>query len=152
MDYVTHVLQYYPLGQIFYDPDTTPLLVGVAASQIGNVGGEPYWRWYGYTERVEWCACFVSWCANQCGYIDAGIIPKFSSCEWGVSWRKEHNQWADRSITPTSGMLIFFDWVEESGSRDAEPTMLGLLQRLKTAGSIPLKGILGIAAENRAIR
>ena len=93
MDYVTHVLQYYPLGQIFYDPDTTPLLVGVAASQIGNVGGKPYWRWYGYTERVEWCACFVSWCANQCGYIDAGIIPKFSSCEWGVSWFKQHGQW-----------------------------------------------------------
>ena len=85
MDYVTHVLRYYPLGQTFYDLDTTPLIVEVAASQIGNVGGEPYWRWYGYTERVEWCACFVSWCANQCGYIDAGIIPKFSSCEWGVS-------------------------------------------------------------------
>lgn len=92
MDYVTRVLRYYPLGQMFYDLDTTPLIVEVAASQIGNVGGEPYWRWYGYTERVEWCACFVSWCANQCGYIDAGIIPKFSSCEWGVSWFKQHGQ------------------------------------------------------------
>lgn len=64
MDYVPHVLRYYPLGQIFYDPDTSQLTVEVAALQIGNVGGEIYWRWYGFTERVEWCACFVSWCAN----------------------------------------------------------------------------------------
>ena len=52
MDYVPHVLRYYPLGQILYDPDTTQLIVEVAASQIGNVGGEPYWSWYGFTERV----------------------------------------------------------------------------------------------------
>lgn len=143
MDYVTHVLQYYPLGQIFYAPDTTPLLVGVAASQIGNVGGEPYWRWYGYTERVEWCACFVSWCANQCGYIDAGIIPRFSNCEWGVSWFKEHNQWADRSITPTSGMLIFFDWVEESGSRDGRADHVGIVAKVENGRVYTIEGNSG---------
>ena len=110
MDYVPHVLRYYPLGQIFYDPDTTQLIVEVAASQIGNVGGEPYWSWYGFTERVEWCACFVSWCANQCGYIDAGIIPKFSGCTDGVQWFQSRGQWAGNTITPVSGMIIFFDW------------------------------------------
>ena len=144
MDYVTHVLQYYPLGQIFYDPDTTPLLVGVAASQIGNVGGEPYWRWYGYTERVEWCACFVSWCANQCGYIDAGITPKFSSCEWGVSWFKEHGQWVDRSITPTPGMLIFFDWVdEESGSQDGRADHVGIVAKVENGRVYTIEGNSG---------
>ena len=51
-------------------------IVTVALSQVGNVGGQPYWSWYGFNSRVEWCACFVSWCANECGYIDAGIIPK----------------------------------------------------------------------------
>lgn len=144
MDYVTHVLRYYPLGQMFYDPDTTPLIVEVAASQIGNVGGEPYWRWYGYTERVEWCACFVSWCANQCGYIDAGIIPKFSSCEWGVSWFKEHNQWADRSITPTSGMLIFFDWVdEERGSQDGIADHVGIVAKVENGRVYTIEGNSG---------
>lgn len=49
-------------------------IVAVAASQIGNVGGMPYWSWYGFGSRVEWCACFVSWCANECGYIDIGVI------------------------------------------------------------------------------
>ena len=151
MDYVTHVLRYYPLGQIFYAPDTTPLLVGVAASQIGNVGGEPYWRWYGYTERVEWCACFVSWCANQCGYIDAGIIPKFSSCEWGVSWFKEHNQWADRSITPMPGMLIFFDWVdEESGSRDGRADHVGIVAKVENGRVYTIEGNSGDSCQERS--
>lgn len=53
-------------------------IVTVALSQVGNVGGQPYWSWYGFDSRVEWCACFVSWCANECGYIDAGIIPKYA--------------------------------------------------------------------------
>ena len=41
-------------------------IVLVAKAQVGNVGGEIYWSWYGFSERVEWCACFVSWCADQC--------------------------------------------------------------------------------------
>lgn len=151
MDYVTHVLRYYPLGQMFYDLDTTPLIVEVAASQIGNVGGEPYWRWYGYTERVEWCACFVSWCANQCGYIDAGIIPKFSSCEWGVSWFKEHGQWIDRSITPTPGMLIFFDWVdEESGSQDGRADHVGIVARVEKGRIYTIEGNSGDSCRERS--
>jgi len=36
-------------------------IVAVAMSQIGNIGGEPYWSWYGFPSRVEWCACFVSY-------------------------------------------------------------------------------------------
>lgn len=44
-------------------------IVTVALSQVGNVGGQPYWSWYGFNSRVEWCACFVSWCANECGYF-----------------------------------------------------------------------------------
>lgn len=47
-------------------------IVKVALSQVGNVGGEPYWSWYGFNSRVEWCACFVSWCFNECGYLDTG--------------------------------------------------------------------------------
>ncbi len=78
-------------------------IVEVARSQIGNVGGQPYWSWYGYEERVEWCACFVSWCAEQCGYISAGIIPKFASCETeGVSWFKTCGLWKDRGYSPNA--------------------------------------------------
>jgi len=61
-------------------------IVKVALSQVGNVGGEPYWSWYGFNSRVEWCACFVSWCFNECGYLDTGTAPKFAGCVGGVEW------------------------------------------------------------------
>lgn len=64
-------------------------IVTVALSLVGNVGGQPYWSWYGFNSRVEWCACFVSWCANECGYIDAGVIPKYAGCVNGVQWFKD---------------------------------------------------------------
>ena len=85
-------------------------IVEVALSQVGNVGGEPYWRWYGYSSRVAWCACFVSWCGEQCGYIESGAMPKFSYCPTGVQWFRNQGQWEDRSVTPEPGWVIFFDW------------------------------------------
>ena len=85
-------------------------IVEIAAAQIGNVGGQPYWSWYGYSGRVAWCACFVSWCANQCGYIDSGVIPRFSSCTAGMGWFKSHNLWQARGYTPSPGDIIFFSW------------------------------------------
>ncbi len=141
MDYVSHVLRYYPLGQIFYDPATSTLIVEVARSQIGNVGGEPYWSWYGFTERVDWCACFVSWCANQCGYIEAGVIPKFSGCEWGVYWFRQHDQWAGRNITPTPGMIIFFDWEdEEDGGLDGGADHVGIVEKVENGRVYTIEG------------
>lgn len=83
-------------------------IVQVAFSQIGNVGGQPYWSWYGFSSRVEWCACFVSWCANQCGYIDGGIIPKFASCQIeGVTWFKTCGLWQERGYSPKARRYNF---------------------------------------------
>jgi hypothetical protein len=92
-------------------------IVEVALSQIGNVGGQPYWSWYGFNSRVEWCACFVSWCANESGYIDTGVIPKYAGCVWGVQWFKDRGQWTYEHIEPMAGMIIFFDW-ENDGITD----------------------------------
>lgn len=92
-------------------------IVKVALTQLGNVGGRPYWSWYGFNSRVAWCACFVSWCANECGYIDTGVIPKFAGCVVGVQWFKEHDQWQPRTYTPKAGDIIFFDW-EQDGETD----------------------------------
>ena len=78
-------------------------LVAVALSQVGQVGGEPYWSWYGFGSRVEWCACFVSWCAGQCGLLENGVIPKFASCGAGVNWFQSRGQWLDGSATPEPG-------------------------------------------------
>ena len=84
-------------------------IVTVALSQVGNVGGEPYWSWYGFSSRVEWCACFVSWCADQCGYIEAGVIPKFAACaSQGVPWFQERGLWQDNSYEPRPGAHHLF--------------------------------------------
>ncbi len=106
--YVAHVLRYYPFGRVPTGIGNQAI-VQVALSQEGNVGGQPYWSWYGFDSRVEWCACFVSWCAEQCGYIDAGIIPKFALCSSGASWFARNGQFQDGSYVPTAGDIIFFD-------------------------------------------
>ena len=114
--YVTHVLQYYPYGRAF-TAGGNQAIVEVALTQLGNEGGQPYWSWYGFSSRVEWCACFVSWCADQCGYIDSGLIPKFAGCVQGAEWFKSNGQWQDRNYEPQAGDIIFFDW-EGDGSTD----------------------------------
>ena len=97
--YVPHVLRYYPIGKVFYTPEDGDAIVDVALSQVGNVGGEPYWSWYGFSNHVEWCACFVSWCADQCGYLDSGTCPKFSGCVFGMQWFQQRGLWLDGSRT-----------------------------------------------------
>lgn len=106
--YVPHVLRYYAFGRI---PTGTGsgAIVAVALTQEGN-SGDTYWSWYGFAGRVEWCACFVSWCADQCGYIDSGVIPRFSLCSDGVDWFSARGQFQDGSHVPAAGEIIFFDW------------------------------------------
>ena len=71
----------------------------------------------------------MSWCANQCGYIDAGIVPKFSGCQYGgVTWFKEKNQWQDRGYEPKSGDIIFFDWDMENIGRDGSADHVGIVE------------------------
>lgn len=108
-------------------------IVTVALSQLGNVGGQPYWSWYGFGSRVEWCACFVSWCANECGYIEAGVIPKFAGCGVGVQWFKDRGLWQDRSYEPRPGDIIFFDWNDEYG-QDGSADHVGIVE--KVAGGV----------------
>lgn len=97
-------------------------VVDIAKSQVGNVGGQPYWSWYGFTSRVEWCACFVSWCYGQMGLSE----PRFSACQsQGIPWFQSHGQWGGRdyaNIAP--GDAIFFDW-DLDGSADHVGIVVG---------------------------
>ena len=105
-------------------------IVTVALSQLGNVGGQPYWSWYGFESRVDWCACFVSWCANECGYLDAGVIPKFASCSIGIQWFQERGLWQDRDYEPRPGDLIFFDWYDEDEGQDGAADHVGIVEKV----------------------
>lgn len=125
-------------------------IVDVARSQLGNVGGEPYWSWYGFPSRVEGCACFVSWCADQCGYIDSGIIPRFSGCSQGVNWFKARNLWLDGSATPTSGAIIFFDWVDDDGTQDGNSDHVGIVEKVENGRVYTIEGNSGDACQQNS--
>lgn len=121
-------------------------IVTVALTQIGNVGGDPYWSWYGFGSRVELCACFVSWCANECGYIDTGVIPKYAGCVNGVQWFKDRGQWVDGSAEPAPGMIIFFDWDSPDGSsgpQDGLSDHTGIVQKVENGIVYTVEGNSG---------
>ena len=134
--YVPHVLRYYPIGKVFYTPADGDAIVDVALSQVGNVGGEPYWSWYGFSNHVEWCACFVSWCADQCGYLDSGTYPKFSGCVFGMQWFQQRGLWLDGSAEPAPGMLIFFDWA----TQDGVPDHVGIVEKVENGMVYTVEG------------
>ena len=121
--YPAHILRYYPYGNYNYGIGNGKI-VSVAARQIGNKGGRKFWSWYGFHSRVEWCACFVSWCSDQCGYIKAGIMPKSAGVGGMISFYKNKHQWQTRSYKPSAGDVIFFDW-----GGDGSPDHVGLVEK-----------------------
>lgn len=91
-------------------------LVAIAQSQIGNEGGETYWRWYGFEDHVDWCAIFVSWCGDQAGMLETDSLPKYAVCDEGIRWFIKKGKWYSRRIEPKAGMIIFFDWDDDGAS------------------------------------
>mgnify|MGYP002516026687 CR=1 FL=1 len=127
-------------------------IVVVALSQLGNVGGQPYWSWYGFNSRVEWCACFVSWCANECGYLDAGVIPRTAGCISGSDWFKDRGLWQDNSYEPRPGDIIYFDWDNKgsSGPQDGLADHVGIVEKVENGLVYTVEGNSGDSCrENR---
>lgn len=142
--YPAHVLRYYPIGRAF-TVGGNQAIVEVALTQVGNEGGEPYWSWYGYSGRVAWCAIYVSWCADQCGFLDTGVIPRFEGVVAGVSWFQSLGQWQDRYYEPSPGDIIFFDW-ENDGLADH----VGMVERVEGGFLYTIEGNSSDScAENR---
>ena len=142
--YPAHVLRYYPYGRAFTSGGNQAI-VEVALTQLGNEGGQPYWSWYGFGGRVEWCACFASWCADQCGYLESGIVPKFSLCSDGVNWFKGKGQWQDKNYEPQAGDLIFFDW-GSNGSIDH----VGIVEKCENGTVYTMEGNSGDACKQQS--
>ena len=141
--YVAHVLRYYPYGRAF-TAGGNQAIVEVALTQLGNQGGQPYWSWYGFDSRVEWCACFVSWCADQCGYIESGLVPKFAGCVDGANWFKSNGKWQSRTYEPKTGDIIFFDW-EGDGTTDH----VGIVEKCENGTVYTVEGNSGDACKQR---
>ena len=113
-------------------------IVAVALSQVGNICGQPYWSWYGFSSRVDWCACFVSWCAEQCGYLEMGVIPRFAGCIQGSNWFKARGLWQDGSYEPRPGDIIFFDW-----EGDSLPDHVGIVEKVENGRVHTVEGNSG---------
>lgn len=125
-EYVPHVLRYYHIGN--------GNIVLIAKSQVGNVGGSKYWKWYGFKSRVDWCCIFVSWCANESGDLDK-TIPKFAGVEDGISWYKNKEKWMNRNYIPKPGDLIFFDW-----DSDNDPDHVGIVEKVEIGKVYTVEG------------
>ena len=141
--YPAHVLRYYPYGRAF-TAGGNQAIVEVALTQVGNQGGQPYWSWYGFDSRVEWCACFVSWCADQCGYIESGLVPKFAGCVDGANWFKSNGKWQNRTYEPKAGDIIFFDW-EGDGTTDH----VGIVEKCENGTVYTVEGNSGDTCKQR---
>lgn len=99
-------------------------IVAAALTQLGQSGGQPYWSWYGFGGRVDWCACFVSWCADRAGCLQTAV-PRFSLVDDGELWYKSRGLWqrGGSGYVPRAGDVIFFDW-----EGDGMPNHVGIVE------------------------
>lgn len=137
-EYVPHVLRYYSVGDSFGRFFGNQQIVAIAKNQLGNEGGQKFWSWWGFTERKEWCACFVSWCAEQAGLLQNGVMPKFAYCPDGVDWFKAHGRWKDGKAVPMTGATIFFDW-----NGDGISDHVGIVERVENGTVYTVEGNSG---------
>lgn len=124
-------------------------IVQVALKEQGTIGGGKYRTWYtGSADGAPWCATFVSWCADQLGYIDSGIMPKFQGCSAGVEWftargrfeyTKKHG--GSGKYTPKTGDIVFFDWDGDTSVLDH----VGIVQFVENSYVVTIEGNSGDA-------
>ena len=143
-EYVPHVMRYYSGGGLFAGLFGNGQLVTIAKSQLGNEGGQKFWSWYGFDSREEWCACFVSWCADQAGLIQSGAVPKFSLCTDGKNWFQNQGRWQGAGSMPSPGAIIFFDW-DHDGTCDH----VGIVERCDGTTVYTVEGNSGDAVRER---
>ena len=141
-EYVPHVLRYYSGGNPFAALFGNEQIVSVALTQLGNVGGDKFWSWYGFDSHVSWCACFVSWCADQSGLIESGAVPRFSLCTDGVDWFQGKGKWQAAGSSPTAGMIIFFDW-----DGDGKSDHVGIVEKSEGGRVYTVEGNSGNAVK-----
>lgn len=82
---------------------------------IGNYADNPGWNQY-----TPWCACFLSWAADQMKNSIDGDPPRFANVDTGMEGFQKSGKWRDSSATPIPGDYVFFDW-----DGDSDPDHVG---------------------------
>ena len=106
------------------------------------------WFW-GEGTSADWCAAFVCWCADQCGYLN-DIIPKSASCStmfrmltgsYGYTYYPvtSTTPFGGSSYTPVPGDLMFFSKSGNLG--DAKPfEHIGIIVEVEEDGWYTVEG------------
>lgn len=86
-------------------------IVSIAQTQVGYSEGydgyTKYGDWYGLPNS-DWCAMFVSWCADQAG-VSTSTFPSFALCSAGADWFISQGRFQySGSYVPQAGDLIFY--------------------------------------------
>lgn len=85
---------------------------------IGNYADHPGWNQY-----TPWCACFLSWAADQKKASINGAPPRFANVDTGMEGFQKSGKWRnpnDANNMPIPGDYVFFDW-----DRDSDPDHVG---------------------------
>lgn len=82
---------------------------------IGNYADHPGWNKY-----TPWCACFLSWGAEQLKTSIDGDPPRFANVDTGMEGFQKSGKWRDSGTEPIPGDYVFFDW-----DRDRDPDHVG---------------------------
>lgn len=85
---------------------------------IGNYADHPGWNQY-----TPWCACFLSWAADQKKASIDGNPPRFANVDTGMEGFQKSGKWRspnDANNKPIPGDYVFFDW-----DRDSDPDHVG---------------------------
>lgn len=146
-EYVPHVQRYYSGENIFAGLFGNQQIVNIAKAEIGASDGQKYWSWYGFGSYQEWCACFVSWCGEQAGFIESGAMPRFSLCSDGMSWFQSHGKWQAAGNTPTAGSLVFFDW-----GNDGVPDHVAIVEKCENGIVYTVEGNTSTRVNGESVR
>lgn len=102
--------QYDSKGEIL--PENTSPYKYFSEWYIGDYAKNPGWNQY-----TPWCACFLSWAADQMKNSIDGDPPRFANVDTGMEGFQKSGKWRnpnDANNKPIPGDYVFFDWDGDS--------------------------------------
>ncbi|MFV0362364.1 MAG: CHAP domain-containing protein, partial [Suipraeoptans sp.] len=116
-------------------------IVAVALAEVGQTG-DKFWQYtmgstYVNGTQTPWCASFVSWCANECGYIDSGLFPKSGAVSTYKSFFESKGQFQSKeNYVPKTGDLLI---MKSDGA-----SHIGIVQYVEGDRVVTVEGNYGV--------
>ena len=121
-------------------------IVQIALQEEGNTSGAKYWNYvmgggFSNGDATPWCACFVSWCANEAGLIEDGIVPKSASVATYRRFYTEKGRFhSSTDYIPQAGDFIVFGSDEH----------IGIVQYVENGRVVTIEGNTSDAVHSRS--